>query len=124
MTTEEDWENLTTEIDLITQDPSILPWMWVSATEGDKYEKLARLDHWPETEVVNNETRRLEAEETVWRDFYTGQRLADNWTKPYAESTEDTTCLHCHWQPAVSPSAFCVFFQISFDFVVLIIKIG
>ena len=39
--TEEDWENLTMEIDLITKDLSVLPWMWLSATEGDKNKKLA-----------------------------------------------------------------------------------
>ena len=89
VTTEEEWENLKMEINLITQDRSNLPYMWLSATEGDKDKKLARLDHWLETEVVNNETRKLEAEETIWRDFYTGQRL-DNWTKPYYGSSEDT----------------------------------
>ena len=81
--TEEDWDNLTREIELITQDRSNWPWMWLSATNGDfPLRKLATLDHWPETEVVNNETKKLEAAETIWRDFYTGQRL-DNWTKPY-----------------------------------------
>ena len=87
--TEEEWKNLTMEIDLITQDRSILPYMWLSATEGDKNGEIARLDHWPETELVNNQTKKLEANETVWRDFYTGQRL-ENWTKPYYQSTEDT----------------------------------
>ena len=56
--------------------------MWLSATEGDKDLKLARLDHWPDTELVNNETKKIEAIETIWRDFYTGQKL-ENWTKPY-----------------------------------------
>ena len=78
----EQWENLTREIDLITEDRSVLPMMWLSATEGDINQKLARLGHWPNTELVNNETKKLEAVETVWRDFYTGQRLG-NWTKPY-----------------------------------------
>ena len=87
--TEEEWKNLIMEIDLITQDRSLLPWMWLSATEGDNNQKLARLDHWPETELVNNQTRKLEAVETVWRDFYTGQRL-ENWTKPYYREQEDT----------------------------------
>ena len=84
--TEEEWKNLIEEIDLITQDRSILKYIWLSATEGDKNKKLARLDHWPETELFNNQTRKLEAEETVWRDFYTGQRL-ENWGKPYYIST-------------------------------------
>ena len=83
--TKEDWESLTREIDLITPDyrsSIFFPLLWLSATEGDVESKLGELDHWPETEVVNNETIKLEAVETVWRDFYTGQRL-DNWTKPY-----------------------------------------
>ena len=87
--TEKEWENLTREVDLITQDRSNLPWMWLSATDGDKDKTLARLDHWPYTEVVNNETKKLEAKETVWRDFYTGQRL-DNWTKPYYDMNKDS----------------------------------
>ena len=58
--------------------------MWLSATEGDKDLKLARLEHWPETEIVNNETKKLKAIETIWRDFYTGQRL-EIWQKPYYE---------------------------------------
>ena len=33
--TEEEWKNLMKEIDLITQDRSILGFMWLSATEGD-----------------------------------------------------------------------------------------
>ena len=74
---------------MITKHRSNLPSMWLSATEGDKNGKLARLDHWPETEVFKNETKKLEAVETVWRDFYTGQRL-DKWTKPYQDSKEDT----------------------------------
>ena len=85
--TEEEWNNFTMEINLITQDRSILPYMWISATEGDKNGKLARLDHWPETELVNNQTRKLEAVETVWRNFYTGQRL-ENWTFYY--NSEET----------------------------------
>ena len=89
VTTKEEWENLTREIDLITGDRSVMPWMWLSATEGDKDSKLARLDHWPETDI--NGTRKLEAVETIWRDFYTGQRM-DNWTKPYYhQDTMDTT---------------------------------
>ena len=64
--------------------------MWLSATEGDKDQRLAKLDHWPETELVDNETMTLEAQETIWRDFYTGQRLYDNWSKPYFEEEKDT----------------------------------
>ena len=91
VTTRDEWENMTKEIDLIVQ-PYLgysLPDIWLSATEGDKDWKIAKLDHWNETELVNNETLKLEAAETIWRDFYTGQRLA-NWTKPYATPEKDT----------------------------------
>ena len=91
--TEEEWKNLIEEIDLITQDRSILPYMWLSATEGDKNGELARLDHWPETELVNNQTKKLEAVETVWRDFYTGQRL-DNWTKPLSRVYQESDSIY------------------------------
>ena len=37
--------------------------------------------------MVNNETKKLEAVETVWRDFYTGQRMGI-WTKPYYRTSE------------------------------------
>ena len=87
--TAEQWENFTMEVELITQDNSKLPSMWLSATEGDQNQELTRLDHWPQTELVKNKTKKLEAIETVWRDFYTGQRL-DNWTKPYYDNSEDT----------------------------------
>ena len=82
VTTEEEWMDLMQELILVTPDRSILPNMWLSATEGDKNRQLAILDHWPETEVFNNETLKLNATETIWRDFYTGQRLKD-WEKPY-----------------------------------------
>ena len=86
--TEDCWEHFSMEVDLITPDISDLPPMWLSATEGDKGGFLGSLDHWPETEIVDNETIELKAEETIWRDYYTGQRL-DNWTKPYGY-LEDT----------------------------------
>ena len=82
VTTREEWESLTREVDLITRERADLPYMWLSATEGDIKLKLATLEHWPDTEVVKNKTQKLEAVETIWRDFYTGQRLT-NWTKPY-----------------------------------------
>ena len=34
---------------------------------------------------------KLEAQETIWRDFYTGQRLYKNWSKPYLDDKNDTT---------------------------------
>ena len=60
--TEDCWENFSMEIDLITQNISDLPPMWLSATEGDKGGFLGGLDHWPETEIVDNETIELKAE--------------------------------------------------------------
>merc|ERR1712020_435337 len=88
--TKEEWENLERELDLITQDRSSLPWLWLSATEGDIEGELAELGHWSELELVNNETKKLEAVETVWRDFYSGERL-ENWTKPwFGRSGKDT----------------------------------
>ena len=54
--TEEQWKQFTEEIDLITQSRSSLGYIWLSPTEGDKERELATLDHWPETELVNNET--------------------------------------------------------------------
>ena len=91
VTTREEWEYLTSEVDLITRDRSILPLMWTSATEGEKKGEegtLGTLDHWNDTEVVNNTVLKLHAEETIWRDFYTGQRLG-NWSKPYFSPAKD-----------------------------------
>ena len=87
--TRKEWEGLKEEVDLIAQDRSSFPYMWLSATEGDKNGRLTTLDHWPETETVKNATMKMEAVETVWRDFYTGQRL-DNWTKPFKNSGQDS----------------------------------
>ena len=50
--------------------------VWLSATEGKRGKK--ELSTW-ETELVNDKT--------VWRDFYTGQRL-DSWKKPYGRSKD------------------------------------
>ena len=48
-----------------TRIPQLMqPCTWLSATEGDKDKKLARLDHWPETEIVDNEIKSLESVET------------------------------------------------------------
>ena len=65
VTSREEWEFFTREVDLIIYDRSILPDMWLSATEGDKDQRLAKLDQWPKTELVNNETMKLEAQETI-----------------------------------------------------------
>ena len=48
--------------------------MYLSATEGDKYRKLAKLGHWPEKEVVNNKENKMEAVETLGRE---AQQLAN-----------------------------------------------
>ena len=103
VTTREEWESLTREVDLITRDRSTLPFMWISATEGYFPGNLG-FDNtwlWPDTEVVNNKTKKLESVETIWRDFYTGQRLG-KWTKPYYFSENDTmfgtthNCIHAY----------------------------
>ena len=72
--TGDELESLFSEVQLIGHDRSFLASMWLSATEGDKEGNLEILDHWNEAEVI-------EAVETVWRDFYTGQQL-ENWTYP------------------------------------------
>ena len=93
VSTQQEWENLTVEVDLITYDSSNLSNMYyilISATEGDRDLELARLEHWPETEIVNNVTQKLEAEETIWRDFYTGERLGD-WQKPWYDMNNTDT---------------------------------
>ena len=93
VTTREQWVNLTKEFDLITpglsRDLSILPRLWLSVTEGDKKGNLERLGHWPETELVDNNVIKLEAQEETWRDYYSGERVM-NWTKPYHLNDEDT----------------------------------
>ena len=89
VTTREEWESFSQEIALISPDRSFLSYLWLSATEGDIGRKLAELRHWPETELINNETKKLEAVETIWRDYYSGQRLA-NWSKPYLKVWKDT----------------------------------
>ena len=45
--------------------------MWLAATEGTEGD-MERLPHWPETIEVN---------ETVWRDFYTGEKLEEHYAK-------------------------------------------
>ena len=84
--TKSGWENLLREVKALSPDPSMLPErIWLSATEGDIGHKhgneggLGRLDHWPEG---------VEAEEGVWRDYYTGEQL-ENYTKPWYTSNED-----------------------------------
>ena len=54
--TEEEWKSFTKEVYLITKDRSDLPYMWLSATEGNSSNQLHTLPHWPELESVNNRT--------------------------------------------------------------------
>ena len=50
--------------------------MWLSVTEGDLGGRLARLPHWPDTEFIEGHGNvPLVAEEDVWRDYYTGERV-------------------------------------------------
>ena len=71
MKTKKGWENLWKEIKAVSPDTSKLTtWIWLQATKGDIGGKLGRLDHWPEG---------VEAEEGVWRDYYTGEQL-ENYT--------------------------------------------
>ena len=79
--THQEWQTFPEEIPHTQVDLLRLPkQLWLSATEGDKNLKLTRLDHWPEG---------IEANETVWRDFYTGEML-DNYTKPWETQNNDT----------------------------------
>ena len=80
----EEWSNFTKEVDQITAGhfPSNFLNVWLSATEGDQNNKLKTLSHWPETHT-------MEATESVWRDFYTGEKLWMNWTKPFYSNSED-----------------------------------
>ena len=55
--------------------------LWSSATEGGMNLDLSRLYHWPED---------LVAEEGVWRDYYTGERL-DNYIKPWVGGDQGMT---------------------------------
>ena len=62
--TEEEWEYLTREIDLITEDRLVLPYTWLPSTEGENGDKLVRLNHWPHAEIVDNEIKSLQSVET------------------------------------------------------------
>ena len=61
------WETFTREVDAITPDTSIFLFMCLAAKEGTEGD-MERLPHWPETIEVN---------ETVWRDYYTGERMEE-----------------------------------------------
>ena len=75
-----EWENVLKEVKAVSPDPTKLPnLMWLSATEGDIGGELGKLDHWPEG---------VEAEEGVWRDYYTGEKL-ENYPKPWFSPNGD-----------------------------------
>ena len=89
--TKKEWENLWKEMKAVSPDFLKLPErIWLSATEGDIGLKLGRLGHWPEG---------VEAEEGVWRDYYTEEQL-ENCTKPWLKSNRDKdlgdtfNCIH------------------------------
>ena len=77
---ENEWENLWKQVKAVSPDSSRLPELiWLSATEGDTGLELGDLDHWPEG---------VEAEEGVWRDYYTGEQL-ENFARPWENSNKD-----------------------------------
>ena len=58
--TEKEWKHLFKEVKTITPDTSMVPMVWLSATQGDIGFKMSTLDHWPE---------RVKAVDGVWRDY-------------------------------------------------------
>ena len=92
--TEAEWEYLVKELKAVSPDPSKLPaQIWLSATVGYIGYKLAKLDQWPQG---------VEAEEGVWRDFYTGRQL-ENYTKPWYTSNGD--------KGSGTNSQYCIYFK-------------
>ena len=85
----EEWESFTKEMELITPDRSVLPYLWLPVTEGDPEEPLST-GHWPPHEIVDGESVKLEVIEETWRNFYTGERIPTDWAKPYYSSDNDT----------------------------------
>ena len=79
VTSYEGWKSLHQEINSTSLDTSLLPPIWLSATEGDVNLNLGELDHWPEGES---------AREGVWRDYYSGEEL-DNYTRPWRSDQKD-----------------------------------
>ena len=79
--THQQWLSMQSEIEAIVlediafRNSDIVRWLWLSVTEGDQGEGLARLSHWPTTELIEGQGEvPLVAEEGVWRDYYTGKR--------------------------------------------------
>ena len=75
--TYEDWEVFVEELRFL--GALSIEYLWLSATEGDQGLKLYSPDHWP---------KGTEAMEGVWRDYYTGEELA-NFTKPWSDDFQD-----------------------------------
>ena len=81
-----DWEYVYKEVQHFSLNPHDLPnYIWLSATEGENSIE----SHWP---------KGINAEEGIWRDFYTGEELT-NFTKPWkshngdAEEGDDANCI-------------------------------
>ena len=74
-----DWQTYMRELEILSPDISQLPYMHIAGKEGTDMSTdgvhFSRLSHWPETEVVDGVRIPLEAIETVWRDYYTGERF-------------------------------------------------
>ena len=88
--TEEEWDRAKGQIDQLKSNNTILPWSWLSATEGDIGNQLQKLPNWPKQELVNGTSVDLFAVESRWRDYYTGERL-EPWKKPFKdEDLQDT----------------------------------
>ena len=74
------WQAMLSELEVITTKANFIRILsgfliWLSVTEGDPGGRLARLSHWPTTEVIVDQGEvLLVANETVWRDYYTGAR--------------------------------------------------
>jgi hypothetical protein len=83
--TGQEWRNFTAELNRL--NISALPNLWLSATEGDVGQSLASPAHWPGD---------VQAEEGLWRDFYSAEKL-QNSTKPWYGSPNrvgtDSNCL-------------------------------
>ena len=78
--TPQQWLSMQSEIEAIASESDdtddMLTHMWLSVTEGDLGGRLARLPHWPDTEFIEGHGNvPLVAEEDVWRDYYTGERV-------------------------------------------------
>ena len=92
----EQWEALAYEMLAVTPETSSIPTSWLAAIEGSEGPggvgyPLERLSHWPET---------IEPNETVWRDYYTGERI-EEYPKPYMWDHdnwygEDCNCMLWH----------------------------